>query len=143
MLAGRAAEDIAAGKQYFRTLFDLIKTAHGAGVPFLAGTDAPAPYVFPGSSLYEELALLVEAGLTPMEALQTATRNPALYLDQQDQIGTIEVGKIADLILLEANPLEDIANTQKIAAVVVGGKLFSRSALQALRTAAATSAQQE
>ena len=142
LLAGRSAEDIAAGKQYFRTLFDLIKTAHRAGVPFLAGTDTPAPYVFPGSSLHEELALLVEAGLTPLEALQTATRNPALYLDQQDLLGTIEVGKLADLVLLEANPLEDITNTRKIAAVVVGGKLFSHSALQALRTAAATSAQQ-
>ena len=140
LLAGRSAEDIAAGKQYFRTLFDLIKTAHRAGVPFLAGTDTPAPYIFPGASLHEELALLVEAGLTPMEALQTATRNPALYLDQQDLLGTVEVGKIADLVLLEANPLEDITNTQKIAAVVAGGKLFSR--LTSPPNGAATSAQQ-
>ena len=72
-----------------------------------------------------------------MEALQTATRNPAQYFDQHDTLGTIEVGKIADLVLLEANPLEAITNTQKIAAVVVAGKLFSQEALQALRAAAA------
>ena len=143
LLKGRSAGDIAAGKQYFQTMFELIKAVHAAGVPFLAGTDTPAPYVFPGSSLHEELALFVEAGLTPMEALQTATRNPAQYFDQHDTLGTIEVGKIADLVLLEANPLEDITNTRKIAAVVVAGKLFPQEALQALRAAATSAAQQE
>ena len=141
LLKGRSAEDIAAGKQYFQTMFELIKAVHAAGVPFLAGTDTPAPYIFPGSSLHEELALMVEAGLTPTEALQTATRNPDQYFDQYDTLGAIEVGKIADLVLLDANPLEAITNTRKIAAVVVAGKLFSQEALQALRAAAASAAQ--
>ena len=76
LLAGRSAEDIAAGKRYFQALFDLIKTAHRAGVPFLAGTDTPAPYVFPGSSLHEELVLLVEAGPDPHGGL--TDRDPAI-----------------------------------------------------------------
>ena len=78
-----------------------------------------------------------------MEALQTATRNPAEYFDQLDILGTIQEGKLADLVLLDANPLADIHNTQKIAAVIVGGKLFSHEALQALLASAATAAQQE
>src|SRR5579871_4203143 len=91
------------------------------GVKILAGTDSAAPYVFPGSSLHEELALLVKAGLTPMEALQAATRNPAEFLGQLDSQGTIAVGKDADLLLLDANPLADIHNTEKIRAVVLRG----------------------
>jgi imidazolonepropionase-like amidohydrolase len=95
----------------------------------MAGTDFPPER----ARLYEELALLVEAGLTPMEALQSATRNPAAFLGKLDSLGTIERGKIADLILLDANPLEDIRNVQKINAVVFGGKLISKSSLEAMR----------
>jgi imidazolonepropionase-like amidohydrolase len=80
--------------------------------------------------LHDELELLVKAGLTPMEALQTATRNPAKYLDKLKDLGTVDQGKIADLVLLEANPLEDIKNTKKIAAVVVAGKLLPKVTLQ-------------
>jgi imidazolonepropionase-like amidohydrolase len=83
-----------------------------------------------GLTLHEELALLVEAGLTPMEALQTATRNPAEYLNKLDSLGTIEKGKLADLVLLDANPLEDIRNTRKIRAVIIGGKLVAASTTQ-------------
>jgi imidazolonepropionase-like amidohydrolase len=72
----------------------------------------------------------VSAGLTPMEALQAATLNPARFLDKERELGTVEKGKLADLVLLEANPLEDIRNTQKINAVMVGGKLISKSELQ-------------
>ncbi len=142
-LKDRSDEDIAMGKEFFRHQFELTLGLHQAGVRFLAGTDTPTPYTFPGSSLHEELVLLVEAGLTPLEALQAATRNPAEYLDQLDRLGTIEAGKLADLVLLDANPLEDIRNTQKISAVIVGGKLFSHEALQALLASAATAAQQE
>ena len=78
-----------------------------------------------------------------LEALQTATRNPAEYFDQLDRLGTIEAGKLADLVLLAANPLADIRNTQNISAVIEGGKLFSHEALQALLASAATAAQQE
>jgi len=101
-----------------------------AGVGLLAGTDTAGPYCFPGFGLHDELALFVRGGLSPMEALRTATYNPAEFFGKLDSMGTIEQGKIADLVLLEANPLEDISNTQKIAAVVVGGKIFEKTALQ-------------
>ena len=104
-----------------------------AGVPFLAGTDTPAGvYVFPGFSLHEELQRFVAAGFTPLEALQTATLNPARFFGMEDQLGTVEKGKLADLVLLNANPLEDIANTQKIAAVIVNGRYLSSKELQKL-----------
>src|SRR5688572_87712 len=103
-----------------------------AGVGILAGTDVGNPYCFPGFSLHDELELLVEAGLSPMAALQTATRNPAQFLNRQADFGTVEEGKKADLVLLDANPLEDIRNTRKIAAVVVGGKLLRKDALESM-----------
>jgi imidazolonepropionase-like amidohydrolase len=105
-----------------------------AGVPILAGTDTTAPFVFPGSSLHEELALLVRAGLTPMQALEAATKLPAEFLGKQQTQGTIEPDKIADLLLLDANPLDDIHNTQKIRAVILRGKLLDRSFLDELLT---------
>jgi hypothetical protein len=101
-----------------------------AGVPFMAGTDTAAGiHIFPGFSLHQELALFVEAGLTPMQALQTATLNPAKFLGTTADMGTVEEGKIADLVLLDANPLEDINNTRKIQAVVLAGRYFSRAQL--------------
>jgi len=105
---------------------------HKGRMKILAGTDTAAPFVFPGSSLHEELALLVQAGLAPTEALQAATRNPAEFLGRLNSQGTIAVGKNADLVLLDANPLEDIHNTQKIRAVILRGKLLDRSALDQL-----------
>jgi imidazolonepropionase-like amidohydrolase len=110
--------------------FELVAAMHRRGVKFMAGTDAPNPWVFPGTSLHEELALLVLAGFTPAEALQTATLNPAKYLGLLDSLGTVEKGKIADLVLLEANPLDDISNTRKISAVVVRGKMIGKPELQ-------------
>jgi imidazolonepropionase-like amidohydrolase len=103
-----------------------------AGVKILAGTDSPAPYVFPGSSLHLELQLLVESGLTPMEALQAATSRPAEFLHATKDSGTVEAGKFADLLLLDANPLENIGNTCKIRAVILHGKLLDRAALDQL-----------
>ena len=103
---------------------------HKTGVPFLAGTDTPAGvYIFPGYSLHEELQRFVAAGFTPLEALQTATINPARFFEMENQLGTVEKGKLADLVLLSANPLEDIANTQKIAGVIVNGRYFYRAEL--------------
>jgi imidazolonepropionase-like amidohydrolase len=81
-------------------------------------------------SLHDELELFVQAGLSPMEALQTATLNPARFLGREKDLGTIEKGKIADLVLLEASPLESIGNSRKIDAVVVNGKLFPKAELQ-------------
>lgn len=110
----------------------LVGLMQKGGVKILAGTDSAAPYVFPGSSLHEELALLVKAGLTPMEALQAATRNPAEFLGHLDSQGTIAVGKDADLLLLDSNPLADIHNTEKIRAVILRGNLLDRKALDSL-----------
>jgi len=109
--------------------FDLVNAMNRAGVKFMAGTDAPNPFVAPGRSLHDELELLVQAGFTPLEALQSATRNPAEYLCKLDTIGTVEKGKIADLVLLNANPLEDIRNSRKVWAVIVNGKILPRAQL--------------
>ncbi|HVF67494.1 MAG TPA: amidohydrolase family protein, partial [Pyrinomonadaceae bacterium] len=103
---------------------------HRAGVKILAGTDTMNSYCFPGFSLHDELGLLVEAGLSPLEALRTATVNPAKYLGLSNELGTIEKGKLADLVLLEANPLENIGNTKRIAAVVANGRLLTKEALE-------------
>jgi imidazolonepropionase-like amidohydrolase len=109
---------------------DIVKKLHQAGVPFLAGTDTPAGVdVLPGFSLHLELQRFVAAGFTPMEALQTATVNPAKFLGKEADFGTVEKGKIADLVLLEANPLDDIANTRKISAVFSNGRYYSRAQL--------------
>jgi len=108
----------------------LVGDMRKAGVEFLAGTDSSGwNPVLPGFGLHEELALLVESGLTPMEALQSATRNPARYFNKLAEMGTVEVKKAADLVLLNANPLEDIHNTQKIDAVILRGRSYSRKDL--------------
>ncbi|MGH8236795.1 MAG: amidohydrolase family protein [Steroidobacteraceae bacterium] len=103
-----------------------------AGVMLLAGTDVGIPALIPGISLHEELELLVDAGLTPLEVLRTATLNPARVLGLADSLGSIEVGKLADLVLLDANPLADIRNTQRIRAVVADGRLHRRAELDRL-----------
>jgi imidazolonepropionase-like amidohydrolase len=123
-------DDLATRKRFVEKELEVVNTMHRAGIPFLAGTDTPpGVYIFPGFSLHEELQRFVAAGFTPMEALQTATLNPAKFLGMQDRLGTIEEGKLADMVLLDANPLEDIRNTQKIAAVIVNGRYLSRADL--------------
>jgi imidazolonepropionase-like amidohydrolase len=117
-------------KKLFARRLELVGEMHRAGVGILAGSDALNPYCFPGFSLHDELEWLVKAGLSPMAALQSATRNPAVYLKRLHDLGTVEEGKIADLVLLEADPTMDIRNTRKIAAVIVGGKPFAREALE-------------
>jgi imidazolonepropionase-like amidohydrolase len=109
-----------------------VRLANKAGVVLLAATDVDIPMGVPGLSLHEELVRLVEAGLTPLEALQAATLNPARVLGLADSLGRIEPGKLADLVLLDANPLENIRNTQKIGAVVANGQLYRRADLDRL-----------
>jgi len=128
-LRNRTAESSARQRMLFQKKLELILAMHRAGVKMLAATDALVWYVFPGFSLHDELELFVKAGLNPMEALQTATRNPAIYLGLIDMVGTVEMGKKADLVLLEANPLENISNTKRISAVIVGGRLIPRVSL--------------
>jgi imidazolonepropionase-like amidohydrolase len=123
-------DDLATRKAFVEKELEVVNAMHRAGIPFLAGTDTPpGVYIFPGFSLYEELQRFVAAGFTPMEALQTATLNPAKFLGLEDRLGTIEKGKLADVVLLNANPLEDIRNTEKIEAVIVNGLYLSRTEL--------------
>jgi imidazolonepropionase-like amidohydrolase len=128
-LESRSAEQKAGNAKAWQMNLSLVGAMHRAGVEIMAGTDVGNPYIYPGFSMHDELVLLVKAGLTPMEALQSATRNPAKYLGLLNSLGTIGKGKLADLVLLDANPLQDISNTQRIAAVVITGKLLSRETL--------------
>lgn len=132
-------EDFAAAQRKFRTSIEIVGAMHRAGVPILAGTDVGNPYCFPGFSLHDELELLVQAGLSPMESLQTATINPAKFLGRLSDLGTVEKGKLADLVLLDADPLQDIRHTRRIAAVVLGGQLFDRPALELMLSDAESS----
>jgi imidazolonepropionase-like amidohydrolase len=117
-------------QQFVQMELDMTLAMFQAGVPFMAGTDTAAGvHVFPGFSLHQELALFVKAGLTPMQALQTATINPARFMGRLADLGTVEKGKLADLVLLDANPLDDIANTRRIHAVVLAGRYFDRTDL--------------
>lgn len=110
----------------------MIPVLHSEGVMLLAGTDVGFVYIQPGSGLHDELAHLVEAGLSPMKAIMTATINPARYLNRANELGSIEKGKLADFVILNADPIKDIHNTTKISSVIVNGKLFSRKALDEL-----------
>jgi hypothetical protein len=104
---------------------------HRAGVRLLAGSDSLDRYVFPGSSLHYELRELVVAGLKPQEALQTATNNPAEFLGKKDE-GTIAAGRHADMVLLDADPTQEITNTQKISGVILAGQFLQRKDLDSL-----------
>jgi len=122
----RTPEYIASAKRYFQKEQDLVRDMQKARVGILAGTDVPNAYVIAGFSLHDELELLVKAGLSPMEALVSATRNPAEYAGELGRKGTIQRGKIANLILLDGDPLKDIQNTTRIYAVVQNGKVLLR-----------------
>ena len=126
------AADFLQARQLFQEEQKLVGAMFRAGVPMLAGTDTMNPYCFPGFSLHDELALLVESGVTPLGALQMATRNPAIFMNATDRYGSIASGKIADLVLLDADPLQDIRNTTKIRAVFLAGRLFDRAGLDHL-----------
>lgn len=112
----------------------VMRLLHRFGMPMLAGTDVPAAEgLLPGFSLHAELAFLVDdAGMTPLDALRAATLNPAKYLNATDTMGTVAQGKLADLVLLDADPLADITNTTMIRAVVANGRYFDRAVLDRL-----------
>lgn len=116
----------------FQQQLDLVGAMQRAGVEILAGTDAPNFFSFPGFGMHDELKWLVRSGLTPMQALQAATRNAARFMGKLDSFGTVEAGKFADLVLLDGNPLERIENSGRIAAVVINGKLLLKDRLQEL-----------
>ena len=133
-LKNRTDEDWAISRKLFSKDLELVGAMERAGVDILAGTDTLNPYCLPGFSLHDELGLLVQAGLTPQQALQAATLNPARFMGRENDLGTVTAGKIADLVLLDANPTEDIGNTKRISAVVFGGKFFPRTSLDEMLT---------
>ena len=142
--SGYGADDLTIRKRFVEKELDVVGQLHQAGVPFLAGTDTPpGVYIFPGFSLHEELQRFVAAGFTPLEALQTATMNPAQFFGMGDTLGAVEPGKLADLVLLGANPLQDIANTQKIAAVMVNGHCYSDKDLDKMLAGVEQAAERE
>ena len=136
-LRGMTSTDTAAQllREHFRDHeLALIRKLHRAGVPFLAGTDTPAGFdLVPGASLPHELEWMVAAGFTPLEALQTATVNPAVFLNRSRDFGSVATGKLADLVLLSRNPLTDIGNTRSVVGVVADGRYYSRADLTRLR----------
>jgi hypothetical protein len=131
---------IAYRKREFAKTLEMIPVARRAGVVLLAGTDMWLPYVYPGFSTHDEMALFVQAGLTPAEALRTATIDPARFLRIDAETGSIKPGRAADLVLLEADPLRDIAGTRTISAVVARGRLLRRADLDALLQSAEAAA---
>ena len=133
-----SASDFELREKLLAQSMHVVAQMESAGVRILAGTDSAAPYVIPGFALHEELALLVKAGLSPMQALEAATKNPADFLGKSATQGTIEAGKNADLLLLDSDPLEDIRNTRRIRAVILGGRLLDRSTLDKLLSSVQT-----
>ena len=131
-------EEAAAGGWNEKEQLAFLRSLHAAGLPILPGTDFMEPFLFPGSSLHEELVEMVrQVGMTPHEVLQSATRLAAQAVGLQESYGTLQAGKLADLVLLNADPLVAIENTQRIDAVVRDGRLFDRATLDAVLTAAA------
>ena len=126
----RTPEYIVFKKRLFQKELELVGAMHRAGVPFMTGTDLSGAYIFAGFSLHHELEMYVQAGFSPMEALQAATRNPAIFLDELSSQGTVETGKIANLVLLDANPLDNISNIKRIDAVILNGSFFPKTALR-------------
>jgi imidazolonepropionase-like amidohydrolase len=124
----------------FKTGMRFLNIMYKSGVPILAGTDLGNSFLFPGFSLHDELENFVNAGFTPLAALQTATINPAKYVGKEKVIGNVSKGKLADLVLLDANPLTDISNTRKINAVVANGQLLTRKDLDKLLQKSSTTA---
>jgi imidazolonepropionase-like amidohydrolase len=135
----RTPEYIATRKRDYAKIMEEIPRAQKLGVHLLAGTDLTCPYIFPGFSLHDELRIFVEAGLTPMQALETATTNPALFLGLSKTWGQVEPGYTANLVLLNADPMADIANTENINAVVVNGVFLDRAKLDQLLSEARVS----
>ncbi|HEX2455263.1 MAG TPA: amidohydrolase family protein [Vicinamibacterales bacterium] len=127
----KTAADYEVGRRTLRKQYEVVGAMNRAGVRIIAGTDVLNPFVFPGFSLHDELALLVEAGMTPAQALRAATGGAAEFMGRND-VGIVKRGNLADLVLLDANPLENIRNTTRIAAVVANGRLYDRTALDRL-----------
>ena len=129
---GRTQEFYAAGLKKYQLQLSLMGKLAQKGVKIIAGTDYPNPYCFPGFSLHDELQLMVEGGMTNLQALQAATINAAIFTGREDEFGSIQEGKLASLILLNEDPLENINNTRSIESVFLRGQYHDREALNRL-----------
>lgn len=129
--ASKSPDAIALHREFFDYGLRITKIAHDAGVNIMAGTDANDTMSFPGFSLHDELVHLVNAGLEPMDVLRSATTIPAGYLGRENELGGIARGKLADLVLLTENPLQDIRNTTRIETVIINGRIHDRAAFDA------------
>ena len=118
--------------RYSNWIVDAVGKLHKNNVPFMAGTDTPIGYLIPGRSLHRELEILVESGLSNLEAIKTATVNPATFFGIENKVGRIKNGFMADLLILNSNPLNNISNTQNIHAVIKNGHFLSRKSLDSL-----------
>jgi imidazolonepropionase-like amidohydrolase len=127
---GQPGYDPTRARRYVEIRRKLIKGLHDGGAGLLLGSDAPQWFNVPGFALHHELRMLVASGLTPFQALSTGTRNVARFLGQEKEFGTVATGKRADLILLEANPLANVANVQKRAGVMLGGRWLAESQIR-------------
>jgi imidazolonepropionase-like amidohydrolase len=123
----REVENSAAG---FDEMKQNVKKLHDAGVLLAAGTDAPYPGVFQGEGIHHELELLVDAGMTPLEAIRTTTYNAARIMKAEEEWGTLEAGRRANVVIVTGNPAEHISDTRKIETVILGGKVLDRNALR-------------
>ena len=126
-------------QRVFEKYKEIVGAMVKAGVPIISGTDTLKAYLVPGFSLQDELEVLSQAGMTKLQVLQAATVNPAREFNFAD-LGTVEKGKIADLVLLDGNPLQEISNTRRIYAVIAGGRLVDKTGLGKLAQEAKNSA---
>jgi len=117
---------------YLDSIERMLLALNESSALLMSGTDVPMAVLVPGFSIHDEFETMADVGLSSYEVLKSSTYNPALYLGQIEEFGTIEVGKRADLVLLNANPLEDISNTREIEGVMVRGRYFNRSDLDAI-----------
>lgn len=131
-LASRTPYDASLAALRWKTSCRIVRALNAAGLPILAGTDTPMPLVYPGYSLHDELELLVACGLSNAKALQATTLNPAKVLRLESTLGSVDIGKRADLVLLDADPLRDIRNLRDIRAVILDGKWLGRGELDLL-----------
>ena len=131
-----ASDPSLAGRKSYMDFYtkglELTGAAHRAGVQVMLGTDAGDSFVIPGASVHDELEELVKAKLTPAEALRAATLSGATFLGRANEFGSVQAGRVADLVLLDANPLSDISNTRRIRTVIRGGRVFERAALDSM-----------
>lgn len=128
-MQGATAYNPTTAKRFIEVRNFILKSLHDEGVPLLLGSDSPQVYNVPGFSIHHELEDMIDAGLSPFEALQTGTTKVAAYFGRSSELGTIETGKAADLVLLDANPLEDIKNAKKVRGVLIRGKWIPKETI--------------